>query len=92
MKLDPLRVIPSLIAGSAVTGAIVAYSNIGLNVPGAGIFSLALLQGKPAIVAAGIWFGAALLGAFISTNLLIMTRKQKIVKEIKVKASQQNVA
>ncbi|MEH7514272.1 PTS 2-O-a-mannosyl-D-glycerate transporter subunit IIABC [Gottfriedia acidiceleris] len=89
---DPLRVIPSLIAGSAVTGAIVAYFNIGLNVPGAGIFSLALLQGKPALLAASIWFGAALIGAFISTILLIMSRKQKIVKEIKVKASHQSVA
>ncbi|MFF2875059.1 PTS 2-O-a-mannosyl-D-glycerate transporter subunit IIABC [Gottfriedia sp. NPDC057991] len=89
---DPLRVIPSLIAGSAVTGAIVAYFNIGLNVPGAGIFSLALLQGKPAIVTASIWFGAALIGAVISTILLIMTRRQKILKDIQVKSSQQNVA
>ncbi|PEL14310.1 PTS 2-O-a-mannosyl-D-glycerate transporter subunit IIABC [Bacillus sp. AFS017336] len=89
---DPLRVIPSLITGSAVTGAIVAYFNIGLNVPGAGIFSLALLQGKPALVAASIWLGAALIGAVISTILLIMTRKQKIVKDIKVKASQQSAA
>ncbi|PEJ58841.1 PTS 2-O-a-mannosyl-D-glycerate transporter subunit IIABC [Bacillus sp. AFS002410] len=89
---DPFRVIPSLIAGSAVTGAIVAYFNIGLNVPGAGIFSLALLQGKPALLSASIWLGAALIGAVISTILLIMTRKQKIVKDIKVKASQQSAA
>ncbi|MCA1020979.1 PTS 2-O-a-mannosyl-D-glycerate transporter subunit IIABC [Halobacillus litoralis] len=78
---DPLRVIPSLVAGSAVTGAIVAYFDLGLNVPGAGIFSLALLQGQPILFAAGLWFGAALLGALISMVLLIATRKRKITKE-----------
>lgn len=80
---DPLRVIPSLIAGSAVTGAIVAYFNIGLNVPGAGIFSLALLKGQPALLAASIWLGAALIGALISMVLLIATRKNKLRKENK---------
>jgi 2-O-A-mannosyl-D-glycerate PTS system EIIABC component len=83
---DPLRVIPSLIAGSAVTGAIVAYFNIGLNVPGAGIFSLALVQGQPLLVAASIWFGAAILGALISMVLLIATRKGKLRKEGKTAA------
>ncbi|NYE05874.1 2-O-A-mannosyl-D-glycerate-specific PTS system IIC component [Bacillus niacini] len=80
---DPLRVIPSLIAGSAVTGAIVAYFNIGLNVPGAGIFSLALVQGQPILLAASIWFGAAIIGALISMVLLIATRKSKLKKENK---------
>jgi 2-O-A-mannosyl-D-glycerate PTS system EIIABC component len=78
---DPLRVIPSLVAGSAVTGAIVAYFNIGLNVPGAGIFSLALVEGQPIVFAASIWFGAALLGALISMLLLIATRRSKLKKE-----------
>lgn len=78
---DPLRVIPSLIVGSAITGGIVAYFDIGLNVPGAGIFSLALLQGQPLLLAASIWFGAALIGAVISMMLLIVTRKNKIDKE-----------
>ncbi|WP_040203546.1 PTS 2-O-a-mannosyl-D-glycerate transporter subunit IIABC [Neobacillus jeddahensis] len=89
---DPLRVIPSLIAGSAVTGAIVAYFNIGLNVPGAGIFSLALLNGKPALVAASIWLGAALIGAIISTILLIVTRKNKLNKEKKTNITTQKAA
>ncbi|SDO23489.1 PTS system mannosylglycerate-specific IIA component, Fru family (TC 4.A.2.1.3)/PTS system mannosylglycerate-specific IIB component, Fru family (TC 4.A.2.1.3)/PTS system mannosylglycerate-specific IIC component, Fru family (TC 4.A.2.1.3) [Paenibacillus sp. yr247] len=75
---DPLRVIPSLIGGSIVTGAIVAYYNIGLNVPGAGIFSLALLKGQGAFVAAFIWLGAAILGALISMVLLILTRRFKL--------------
>ncbi|MCC9625217.1 PTS 2-O-a-mannosyl-D-glycerate transporter subunit IIABC [Thalassospira sp. MA62] len=80
---DPLRVIPSLVAGSAVTGAIVAYFGIGLNVPGAGIFSLALLQGQPLFFAATIWFGAALVGAAISTFLLLYTRRHKVQKQLK---------
>ncbi|PLR77829.1 PTS 2-O-a-mannosyl-D-glycerate transporter subunit IIABC [Bacillus sp. V3-13] len=78
---DPLRVIFSLIVGSAITGAIVSYFQIGLNVPGAGIFSLALLQGKPVLIGAGIWLGAALLGALVSMLLLIVTRKNKLNKE-----------
>lgn len=81
MIRDPLRVIFSLIVGSAMTGAIISYSQIGLNVPGAGIFSLALLQGKPLLLAAGIWLGAAILGAFVSMILLIATRRAKLKKE-----------
>ncbi|RNA66629.1 PTS 2-O-a-mannosyl-D-glycerate transporter subunit IIABC [Alteribacter keqinensis] len=81
MMNDPLRVIPSLVAGSAVTGAIVAYFNIGLAVPGAGIFSLALVEGQTLILAASIWLGAALLGAAISMMLLIVTRKSKLAKD-----------
>ncbi|WP_085994221.1 PTS 2-O-a-mannosyl-D-glycerate transporter subunit IIABC [Oceanobacillus senegalensis] len=81
---DPIRVIPSLIAGSAVTGAIVAYFGVGLSVPGAGIFSLALLDGQPIVLAAGIWLGAAIIGAFISMLLLIATRKQKLNKQNKL--------
>ncbi|ETI69943.1 PTS 2-O-a-mannosyl-D-glycerate transporter subunit IIABC [Neobacillus vireti] len=89
---DPLRVIPSLVAGSAVTGAIVAFFNIGLNVPGAGIFSLALLQGQQALIAASIWLGAALIGALISMVLLIATRKMKLKKGNLEVSTTQNVA
>lgn len=78
---DPIRVIPSLMVGSAITGAIVSFYQIGLNVPGAGIFSLALLRGKPLLIGAGIWLGAAIIGAFISMVLLIVTRKSKLKKE-----------
>jgi 2-O-A-mannosyl-D-glycerate-specific PTS system IIC component len=81
MMNDPLRVIPSLVVGSAITGAIVTYCGIGLNVPGAGIFSLALLKGPSALAAAAIWLGAALLGAFVSMILLIVTRKNRLRQE-----------
>ncbi|MFD2922386.1 PTS 2-O-a-mannosyl-D-glycerate transporter subunit IIABC [Halobacillus naozhouensis] len=88
---DPLRVIPSLVAGSAVTGGIVAYFGIGLNVPGAGIFSLALLEGPPLLTAASIWFGAAILGAFISMILLIITRKNKLKKQSRTLEAEENI-
>ncbi len=88
---DPIRVIPSLVAGSAVTGGIVAYFGIGLNVPGAGIFSLALLEGPPLLTAASIWFGAAILGAFISMILLIITRKHKLKKQSKSLQAEENI-
>ncbi|MDY0393750.1 hypothetical protein RWE15_03935 [Virgibacillus halophilus] len=78
---DPFRVIPSLIVGSAVTGAIVAFLGVGLDVPGAGIFSLALLEGQPILLAGVIWFGAAIIGALISMFLLIVTRKGKLRKQ-----------
>lgn len=78
---DPFRVIPSLCAGSAVTGAIVAMFNIGLDVPGAGIFSIFMLKGQPMGIAIAIWFGAAVFGAIISAILLIVTRKMKLNKQ-----------
>jgi len=39
---DPLRVIPSLILGSAVTGALSMYFGVGLRAPHGGIFVLAI--------------------------------------------------
>ena len=80
MMEDPLRVIPSLCIGSAVTGAIVASFGIGLDVPGAGIFSIFMLKGQPMFLAISVWFGAAVIGAIISSILLIITRKNKLKK------------
>ncbi|SES67510.1 PTS 2-O-a-mannosyl-D-glycerate transporter subunit IIABC [Thorsellia anophelis] len=77
---DPIRVIGSFLLGSAVTGALVGWASIGLSTPGAGIFSMFLLTDNPlgAFASAGIWFGAALLGALISTITLIAWRKQAV--------------
>jgi len=78
-------VIFSLCAGSAVTGAIVAMCNIGLDVPGAGIFSLFLLKdGLGGFANAVIWFFAAVLGAVISTILLVLLKKARFKKQQKV--------
>lgn len=78
MMADPVRVIFSLCAGSAVTGAIVAIAGIGLDVPGAGIFSMFLLKdGVGGAMNAMIWFFAAVIGAVISTVLLVVLKKMK---------------
>jgi 2-O-A-mannosyl-D-glycerate-specific PTS system IIC component len=79
MMADPVRVIFSLCAGSAVTGAIIGSTGIGLDVPGAGIFSLFLLKnGVGGVANAAIWFFAAVIGAAVSTVLLVLLRKQKL--------------
>lgn len=84
MMADPVRVIFSLCAGSAVTGAIVAMSNIGLDVPGAGIFSMFLLKdGMGGMGNAFIWFFAAVLGAVISTVILVALKKMKYDKTMR---------
>ncbi len=76
---DPIRVICSLCAGSAITGAIVAACGMGLFVPGVGLFSMVLLTDGIGVVAnAVIWFLAAVVGAVISTIVLIVLRKQKL--------------
>ncbi|PSW22140.1 PTS 2-O-a-mannosyl-D-glycerate transporter subunit IIABC [Photobacterium sanctipauli] len=79
---DPIRVIGSFLAGSMVTGAIVGAAGIGLSTPGAGIFSMFLLHdaGIGSFMAAAIWLGAALLGAAISTLMLISWRAHSAKK------------
>ncbi|MBV6928386.1 PTS 2-O-a-mannosyl-D-glycerate transporter subunit IIABC [Escherichia coli] len=77
---DPLRVIGSFVLRSMVTGAIVGAMNIGLSTPGAGIFSLFLLHdnGAGGVMAAIGWFGAALVGAAISTAILLIWRRHAV--------------
>ncbi|ARV50431.1 PTS 2-O-a-mannosyl-D-glycerate transporter subunit IIABC [Escherichia coli] len=77
---DPLRFIGSFVLGSMVTGAIVGAMNIGLSTPGAGIFSLFLLHdnGAGGVMAAIGWFGAALVGAAISTAILLIWRRHAV--------------
>lgn len=75
---DPVRVIASYIVGSAVTGAIVMFYAVGLNVPGAGIFSMLFLKGGVnGLINPVIWLGAALLGTAFSTTLLIFLKANK---------------
>lgn len=84
MMGDPVRVIVSLCAGSAVTGAIIGATGIGLDVPGAGIFSMFLLKDGMGLFAnAFIWFFAAVVGALVSMALLVMLRKAKLNKKQK---------
>ena len=96
---DPIRVIGSFLVGSIVTGAMVGAAGVGLSTPGAGIFSLFLLQdgGMGSFMAAAVWLGAALVGTVISTSILIMWRghavkkgKLELQKSEKVTAASQN--
>lgn len=80
MMSDPIRVIISFCTGSAICGAIVAMFNIGLDVPGAGIFSLFVLKADSLPMAMIVWFGAAVIGAIVSSVLLIVLRQRKLAK------------
>ncbi|MCS2153471.1 PTS 2-O-a-mannosyl-D-glycerate transporter subunit IIABC [Scandinavium goeteborgense] len=77
---DPLRVIGSFVLGSMVTGALVGSMNLGLSTPGAGIFSLFLLHdgGLGGVLAAVGWFASAIIGAAISTCVLVLWRRQAV--------------
>ncbi|MBX9974885.1 PTS fructose transporter subunit IIABC [Cytobacillus firmus] len=57
---DPLRVIPSIMAGSAVAGAISMMAGIGLRAPHGGVFVVPLVDGPWGIYLAGIIAGALL--------------------------------
>ncbi|MFI3141488.1 MAG: PTS 2-O-a-mannosyl-D-glycerate transporter subunit IIABC [Clostridia bacterium] len=81
MMADPVRVIVALCTGSAVTGAIVAVAGVGLDVPGAGIFSIFMLSDVEPLFGAAVWVGAAVVGAIISAILLVVFRSRKLKKE-----------
>ncbi len=86
MMKHPLKVISSLCTGSAICGMIIAWTNIGLNVPGAGIFSMFLLDTSVSTLnpffSAAVWLLAAVLGAIISTAMLIFMMKKGKHQEI----------
>ncbi|WP_438825478.1 PTS fructose transporter subunit IIC [Cytobacillus firmus] len=62
---DPLRVIPSIMAGSAVAGAISMMAGIGLRAPHGGVFVVPLVDGPWGIYLAGIIAGALLSAVLI---------------------------
>ncbi len=80
MMADPIRVIISLCTGSAVTGMLVAIADLGLDVPGAGIFSIFMIKQVDPLWGAFVWVGAAVIGAIISAFLLVVLRNLKIKK------------
>lgn len=82
MMADPIRVILALCTGSAVAGALVGAAGVGLDVPGAGIFSLFLLkEGLGGAANAAVWFFAAVAGAAVSAALLVVFRMMKLKKQ-----------
>lgn len=68
---DPLRVIPSFVIGSAVTGGLVGLMNIKLMAPHGGIFVIMLVSHP------WIYLGFILIGAIISGIILGLLKKKK---------------
>lgn len=71
---DPLRVIPSIMAGSAITGALSMMFNCTLSVPHGGLFVLFAIKGIPMYV-------VSILAGTVVSSLLIGFLKKKIVVE-----------
>ncbi len=68
---DPLRVIPSLIVGSAITGALSMYFGAELHAPHGGIFVLAIPN---AVSHLGLYAVAILVGTLITTAALLVLK------------------
>ena len=69
---DPFRVIPCIIAGSAVTGAISAYFGCGILTPYPGIFTMIMPN---AIIGLSYYIIAILSGTIITAILVILAKK-----------------
>lgn len=67
---DPGRVIPSVIIGSAVAGALSMMFNIGLPAPHGGLFVIAVVSGSKLMYVLSI-----LIGSFITAFMLGMLKK-----------------
>ncbi len=67
---DPGRVIPSIIVGSALAGALTMAFGIGLPAPHGGAFVILLVEGSPLLYAAAI-----LIGSFVTASMLGFLKK-----------------
>jgi fructose PTS system EIIBC or EIIC component len=69
---DPLRVIPAMVAGSAVAGAISMYFGCGLRAPHGGVFVLAI----PNAVSHLGWYAVAIVaGTLVTTAALLVIKR-----------------
>jgi PTS system fructose-specific IIC component len=68
---DPLRVIPSAILGSALTGALSMYFGVGLHAPHGGVFVLAIPN---AVTHLGLYALAILAGTLTTTAALLVLK------------------
>jgi PTS system fructose-specific IIC component len=67
---DPGRVIPSIVVGSAIAGALTMMFNIGLPAPHGGIFVIPIVKGNPLLYVLSI-----LIGSFITAFMLGFLKK-----------------
>jgi PTS system fructose-specific IIC component len=69
---DPIRVIPCMVAGSAVAGAISMYFGCGLRAPHGGVFVLAI----PNAVSHLGWYAVAIIfGTLVTTAALLVVKR-----------------
>ncbi|MEK4174756.1 fructose-specific PTS transporter subunit EIIC [Aeribacillus sp. FSL K6-1305] len=71
---DPGRVIPSIIVGSAIAGALTMVFGIGLSAPHGGIFVIPFISGSP-----WLYVLAILIGSFVTALMVGFLKKE--VKE-----------
>lgn len=69
---DPLRVIPSMVAGSAVAGALSMYFGCGLRAPHGGVFVLAIPN---AVSHLGGYAIAIIAGTLVTTAALLIVKR-----------------
>jgi PTS system fructose-specific IIC component len=69
---DPVRVIPSLMVGSAITGALSMLFGVGLRVPHGGIFVLPIPN---AVTNLGMYIVAIVVGTLVTTGMLYVLKK-----------------
>ena len=75
---DPFRVIPSLMIGSAVTGALTGLFGIGLRVPHGGIWVMFL----PGVVSnAWLYLLAVVIGTVVTAGALFFLKRRIAVEE-----------
>lgn len=67
---DPGRVIPSIVVGSAIAGALTMMFNIGLPAPHGGIFVIPIVKGNPLL-----YIAAILIGSFVTAIMLGLLKK-----------------
>ncbi|RIU91887.1 PTS fructose transporter subunit IIABC [Oceanobacillus picturae] len=73
---DPARVIPSVMAGGAVTGGLTMLFDIGLRAPHGGIFVIGLVEGG---LAKGLLYALAIIIGAVVAALLAGVLKKRIV-------------
>ncbi|MCP3031352.1 fructose-specific PTS transporter subunit EIIC [Halobacillus sp. A1] len=70
---DPARVIPSMVVGSAITGALTMLFSIGLTAPHGGIVVIGLVQGG--ITQAALYILAILIGSIVAAFMVGFLKK-----------------
>lgn len=68
---DPSRVIPSIIVGSAIAGALTMMFGIGLPAPHGGLFVIPIVEGSPIMYIVSI-----LIGSFVTALMLGFLKKR----------------